>query len=66
MEEGDLPQGRRMMSGDKLPKQWTQQGRRTKGRPTRNWNEGIDKKMEGRDLPEKLWADWEGLQIRHR
>ncbi|XP_030765262.1 uncharacterized protein LOC115889414 [Sitophilus oryzae] len=48
------------MEGSRIPKKvlnWTPQGRRKRGRPRRNWKEGIDGDIRTRGIDENLWTD---------
>ena len=48
MAEGRLP---------KIALKWMQKQERARGRPKKNWMEGIRKAMDGRNLNEGQWED---------
>jgi hypothetical protein len=58
MAEGRLP---------KIALKWMPKQRRTRGKPKKNWLEGIKKAMNGRNLKEGQWEDREqwSLGARH-
>jgi hypothetical protein len=50
MEEGRLP---------KIALKWMPKQNRARGRPKKNWMEGVKKAMNGRNLKEGQWEDGE-------
>jgi hypothetical protein len=50
------------MAEERLPKialKWMPKQRKVRGRPKKNWMEGIKKAMNGRNLKEGKWEDRE-------